>query len=252
MGKRVCVFVDGENFRHTICDLFDSFDPKDYLPRRARWADFYDWLVEKASPGAERVRTYWYTIQWMDFFPYRLQRLRKDPQALRRTLNRHKPYRDELGKLGEPELSKRMDEIVEHLTGTQKRMQDRFNGWMAVQNGIAHRHRAIEFRRAGAIRCSLFDSSLGPEKAVDVKLATDLICLDHIYDTAIVVSGDQDYVPAVQVIKNAGKTTMNVAFKTRGGRLLPGGARRLNQETDSGLEVTYKDLAGFLAIPSAH
>jgi len=87
---------------------------------------------------------------------------------------------------------------------------------------------------------------LGQEKAVDVNLAVDLITLKDIYETAVIVSGDQDYTPAVAKIKEHGKTVWNVAFKTRSGKLLPGGARRLNIVTDSVLEVGHKDLSGFL------
>ncbi len=248
MSKRACVFVDGENFRHTICDLFYHFDRRDYLPREANWAELFDSFIGKACAGAERVRTYWYVIQWMDFFPYNLSKLKRDPAELQRALCRHQPYADKLVQLKEPDLSRKMSEMVAELQVTQRHMQSRFSGWTAIQNGIAQKHRAIEFRRAGAIRCSLFDSSLGPEKAVDVKLATDLIVLKDIYDVAVIVSGDQDYVPAVQVIKNEGKTAVNVAFKTRGGRLLPGGAWRLNQETDESLEIEYTDLAALLNV----
>lgn len=248
MSKRACVFVDGENFRHTICDLFSTFDRKEYLPRRAQWGDLFDWFVTEASPGTERLRTYWYTIQLMDFFPFRLGKIQKNPAQLRGILSRHAPYRKILTPLAEPQLSQQMEQIVGELEARQHHMQDRFNGWLAVQNGIAAKHRAVEFRRAGTIRYNLFESSLGPEKAVDVKLATDMICLAPIYDVAVIVSGDQDYVPAVQVIKNEGKTAINVAFKTRGGRLLPGGARRLNQETDASLEVEYADIAKYLGV----
>ena len=89
------------------------------------------------------------------------------------------------------------------------------------------------------------------EKAVDVKLATDLIVLRDIYDTAVIVSGDQDYVPAVQVVKDSGKIVVNIAFRSRGGKLLPGGARRLNQLTDACVEVPYRDLARHLNIREA-
>jgi len=248
MRKRACVFVDGENFRHTICDLFSTFDRREYLPRQARWEELFDWFVSEASPGTERVRTYYYAIQWMDFFPFQLGKLRKDPAKLRRILSRHKPYQQQFAKLTGSQLAERTDQIVAELQEKKRTMQDRFNGWLAIQNGIARKHRAVEFRRAGAIRYDLFEGSLGPEKAVDVKLATDLICLARNYDVAVIVSGDQDYVPAVQVIKNEGRTAINVAFRTRGGRLLPGGAMRLNQETDDSLEVAYTDLAGYLGI----
>jgi uncharacterized LabA/DUF88 family protein len=70
--------------------------------------------------------------------------------------------------------------------------------------------------------------------------------LPDIYDVAIILSGDQDYVPAVQVVKDRGKRVVNVAFETRGGKLLPGGARRLNHVTDDSLRIPYKELAAHL------
>jgi uncharacterized LabA/DUF88 family protein len=125
-------------------------------------------------------------------------------------------------------------------------MQNRFDGWVVIQNHISRVHNSIEFRRAGSIRYRLFDKTFGQEKAVDVKLAIDLIMLCNIYDIAVIVSGDQDYVPAVQAIKDQGKKVVNVAFLTRGGQLLPGGAKRLNQETDWSLEITYDELKSYL------
>jgi uncharacterized LabA/DUF88 family protein len=67
---------------------------------------------------------------------------------------------------------------------------------------------------------------------VDVKLATDLLKLYDIYDAGIIVSGDGDYVPAVQVVKDWGKHIVNESFLKKTGGLLPGGARRLNQSAD--------------------
>lgn len=81
-----------------------------------------------------------------------------------------------------------------------------------------------------------------------MKLACDLVLLRDIYDTAVIVSGDQDYVPAVEAVKEFGKSVWNVAFRTRGGRLLPGGARRLNVATDRCLEIGYDELAHYLGI----
>jgi uncharacterized LabA/DUF88 family protein len=184
----------------------------------------------------------------MDFFPYRFPNADKEAEKLRRVLCTDPDVRAELQFLEGDELAAKTAEVVNRLQDTRHRMDRRFNGWMALQNGISARHPAIEFRRAGAIRCNLFDGSLGQEKAVDVQLATDLIMLRNIYDTAVLVSGDQDYVPAVKVAKDSGKRVINVAFKTRGGKLLPGGARRLNQITDWSLDIPYKDLATHLNI----
>ena len=55
---RVCVFVDGENMRFTICDLFDKFDRDDYLPKTADWTKFFDDVVSPAEPTGRRLRTY--------------------------------------------------------------------------------------------------------------------------------------------------------------------------------------------------
>ena len=77
-----------------------------------------------------------------------------------------------------------MSKIVEDLQIVQDTMQKRFSGWTNIQDGIAGGHKAIEFRRAGSIRYNLYTRDLGSEKAVDIKLATDLIRLKDIYELA--------------------------------------------------------------------
>lgn len=247
MSKKACVFVDGENFRHSITGLFEDFDEKDHLPKNADWGRLFDWFVsEVAGPDAERVRTYWYVIEHIDFFPYKFPDPAKAPDLLKNVLSKDSAYNKQLGKLKDEALVKRMTQIVEKLRRAQAKMRRRFDGWTTLQNGIASRHAAVEFRRAGAIGFNLFEWRLGKEKAVDVKLATDLFMLRGIYDVAVIVSGDQDYVPAVQLVKDSGKRVVNVAFRTRDGRLLPGGARRLNQHTDWSLDVPYDVFRTFL------
>lgn len=88
----------------------------------------------------------------------------------------------------------------------------------------------------------LFQRQLGQEKAVDVKLACDMLMFRQIYDVAIIVSGDQDYVPAVEIAKDSGKEVFNVAFRKMSGALIPGGARQLNIKTDDSFGVPYDDL----------
>ncbi len=87
MPPRVCVFVDGENFRHSIGDLFPSFRREDYLPKTANWAGFFDWLVNKAAPTGQRVRTYWYVVQYLDFWPWDLPNPQTEPDKLGRVLS---------------------------------------------------------------------------------------------------------------------------------------------------------------------
>lgn len=141
-----------------------------------------------------------------------------------------------------------IEQITDDLQMNQRVMEKRFSGWTYIQNEIGRRYTSIEFRRAGSIRFDLFNKKFGSEKAVDVKLSTDLIQLKDIYDIAIILSGDQDYVPAVDAIKDMGKRTVNVAFLTEKGHLLPGGAKRLNQSTDWSIELKHSDLKGCLRL----
>ena len=58
-----------------------------------------------------------------------------------------------------------------------------------------------------------------PEYAVkgdDIHLATDMISLayEEAYDTAILVSGDGDFVPTIKRVQKLGKTVGNAYFKT--------------------------------------
>jgi uncharacterized LabA/DUF88 family protein len=249
MNPKACIFVDGENFRHTIVELFDTFSQSDYLPKNGKWNDFFTWLVSQIDPDAKRIRTYWYVIEWMDFYPHKFCDPQKETNNLKSLLCHHTTYKDKLDKLSGNSLCTEMTKIVETLTKKKQGMLNRFSGWGTVHSAISTNHNLIEFRKAGAIRYNLFTEELGKEKAVDVKLATDLIMLKDIYDIAIIVSGDQDYVPAVQVIKDSGKHVVNVSFKKRNGQLLPSGSWRLNQITDWSLKVDYDQFKIFMNMP---
>ncbi len=251
--KKVCVFVDGENFRHSIVDLFEGeFAETDYLPKNANWTRFFDWLVLNAVDpergDVERLRTYWYVWQIVDYFPYRYDKVETNPEKVKTILSKYEEYRRELEPSTGDELLAKMRGFVEQLKERETAFHRRSTGWINIQDGIAANARAVEFRRAGAISYNLFQRKLGREKAVDVKLATDLIVLRDIYEVAVILSGDQDYVPAVQYVKDTGKRVVNVSFKTRGGDLLPGGARRLNQVTDWQYSVPYEELKRLLGI----
>ena len=240
MSKRVCVFVDGENFRHSIVKLFDGFHQNEYLPKKANWESLFEWIVSQSVESGERIRTYWYVIQMLDFWPYKFP---DDDVDLQKVLCKDKSTKNILGQINDAsQRSRKASQLRNELQERQDSMNKRFDGWRRIQDGIAFKSPRIEFRRAGAITYNTFKKNLGSEKAVDVKLATDLILLRDIYDEALIVSGDQDYVPAVQAVKDSGKIVSNVVFKARNGRLLPGGANRLNQLTDHTIELRYDEL----------
>lgn len=92
MGN-ACIFVDGENLRYSICELFKhTFNRNDYLPKRARWAELFDCFAERAYES-ERIRAYWYAVQHIDFYPYKFP---KDLERLQRLLSQHSEYKQEL------------------------------------------------------------------------------------------------------------------------------------------------------------
>ena len=252
MSTRTCVFIDGENFRHSIVDLFTGeFDRKDYLPQQADWAELFDYLVSKATDNTgERVRSYWYVVNHLDCFPFNLRKLKAEQGILERILQNYEEFRSDLDGLADGERQRYIDNKLSELEEEAVRIRQRFDWWTGCQERISQECRAIEFRRAGAIKYDLLRRQFGSEKAVDVKLATDMIVLCDIYDVAVIVSGDQDYVPAVQVIKDRGKRVIDVAFETRSGKSLPGGARRLGHLTDWSVSLKHEDLAGYLGIGS--
>ena len=222
---RVCIFVDGENLRHTICDLFEPiFDRREYLPKTADWTKLFDLIVFRATDGVgSRLRTYWYVVQHFDGFPRPLTKRRRTPEELERWAKHNANLlRDSNVPASDPARKERLFAIQGELTGKLNAIRGRFDGFTTLQNGIAMKHKAVEFRRSGAIPYNLLNGRFGQEKTVDVNLAVDMVTLHANYDLAVIVSGDQDYVPAAQAVKNMGKPVVNVAFKARNGVLLPG------------------------------
>lgn len=249
--KTACIFVDGENLRHSLIDLFQyDFNPSDYLPKSAQWQEFFDALVVKGEAQL-RLRTYWYVVDEIDFWPYGVQKLlsSRNYPVLETVVRKYKPYSAQLDAIADlPTRRQRLESLARGIVAREKSMKARFEGWQVFQNGIAHRFDSVEFRRAGSIQYDLFRERFNKEKGVDVKLATDLLKLRDIYEVGIVVSGDGDYVPAVETVKDWGKHIVNVSFLKKNGGVLPGGARRLNRCTDRVIELEYDEVRHFMKI----
>lgn len=246
---RVVIFVDGENFRKTINSLYTDFDQKEYLPKNAQWGDFFWNLSHKIYDGAitewRHLRTYWYVIDRVTTYPYGNPNPRQTTiESRSEWFGKNKKIINELKKQG---FIGEQDQLQE-LNDRRNDIKNRFERWREIQNSIANNHLSIEFRRSGEISYNLAEDKLGSEKTVDVNLAVDMFRLSNNYDLAILVSGDQDYVPAVQAVKDMGKRVVNVSFKKEDGKLLPGGARRLNDVTDWSHQVSWKDFREILGL----
>ena len=130
----------------------------------------------------------------------------------------------------------------------RREIQERANGWNKIHSAIEHQYDQIQFQRIGTIRYDLAERSFGTEKGVDTQLATDLIVLSNIYDVALLVSGDADYIPPVSAIKNMGKLVYSVSFLTEDGTKLPGGARRLECSVDGQIELPFEQISERLGV----
>ena len=244
---RAAVFVDGENLRFSINKIFanneHNYRQTDYLPKKADWDKLFDYVVAEVakifSSECERVRTYWYVVDQVR--PWYVPRNDIQFQSWREQNEKRLSQFANLSRLSDKEL---MDELQLRAD----KIMRRFDGFKKIQNDIAQKHVAIEFRRSGTISYNLLEKKLGKEKTVDVNLSVDMVLMRDFYDLFIIVSGDQDYLPAVSAVKNVGRRVVNVAFARKGGQPLPDGSKKLSEITDSHLLLHYDMLAGFLDI----
>ena len=77
-------------------------------------------------------------------------------------------------------------------------------------------------------------------KEDDIHLAVDMVKLayNNAYDTAILVSSDGDFVPAVQALKEVGKNIENIGFETKF-------SYHLEQECDRSKKMIKKEVKTF-------
>ena len=81
--------------------------------------------------------------------------------------------------------------------------QQRFFDWLDGQEFFYVKHFERKSNEQGEQR----------EKQVDVYLATQVVALayENAYDIAIIVSGDEDYVPAIEIVQQKGKVVVAVS-----------------------------------------
>jgi len=135
-----------------------------------------------------------------------------------------------------------LSEKFDQLKRTRSDIRNRFSEWLATQDKIAHIYDYLEFRRCGSITYNLLTNAFEREKGIDVKLAIDLLSFKDISDLAILFSGDQDYVPAIQAYKDSGKHIFAVNFETSNKRILPGGSFALARLVDKVVTIKQEDI----------
>lgn len=247
--KKTCVFVDGENFRHSLLDVLE-YKPEDYLPKM-HWDGFFIKVARMSNSeilgtDSQMLRCYWYVVDGVAPNPRLPQRNCNEDEILqwkekqKKRLNEF--WRDE----ETSHFSEKIDATLQELKWRKSIIERRFRGFRDLQNNISRKNHCLEFRRSGFVSYNLFNKKIRGEKTVDVNMAVDMVRLAPIYDTAVIISGDQDFVPAVQAVKNLGKHVINVAFLDNEGGLIPNGARHLNETTDGNYSLPSEEVKKYL------
>jgi uncharacterized LabA/DUF88 family protein len=249
--KRACIFVDGENFRHSLKLLFQngkfSFGKGEYLPE-ADWHRFFAMIAGRFD--CELLRAYWYVVEHLDCRPYKVPH---DWAEKERVLSRWFSARIHACS----SVDERRDvlkAIEQELAQARTHIESRARGWREIQSSIENSNDQLEFRRSGSISYELATKQFGVEKGVDTQLAADMITLSGIYDAAIILSGDADYLPPVAAVKAKGKLVYSVSFLDQKGHQLPGGARRLSNAVDSRTDLSFdfvRDAMNIHLLPDA-
>jgi uncharacterized LabA/DUF88 family protein len=111
----------------------------------------------------------------------------------------------------------------------EARLRAWLTSWLDRQPSFDVKIRARKPRRR-TIRCRSCNTDIGTcphcsaplttaaEKGVDAALVTDLLSLawQHAYDVAVLVSGDADYIPAVEYVQSQGLKVINAAWPHKG------------------------------------
>lgn len=244
---KACIFVDGENFRHSLNQLFCndnssqySFKSEHYLPT-TNWFQFFDHIA--LHYNCEFLRAYWYVIDEVIYWPYNLPETNEDMVSL---FMKNTHLRKILSNVSDKE--NKALEIKQQLEQKRDSIQRRVDGWKQVQSAMELKTNNFDFIRFGYISYNLANKKFAKEKGVDTKLTSDLIRLSKIYDVAIIISGDGDYIPPTKVIKDWGKRVYCVSFLNKEGKELPGGAWRLIREVDKYYQIPFNTMKNLMGI----
>lgn len=106
----------------------------------------------------------------------------------------------------------------------------------AVQGDDVAVNAARDRIRSCGFQAEVFKRRDGKSKQVDIALASRMVleaARDN-YDIALLIAGDEDYVPAVEAVKGLGKSVYLIFFDAPGGGLAP----ELRRASDTFLNVT--------------
>ena len=208
---RTVIFIDGENFRNNLRDfVFQSTPPHPTNPdyrleeQHFLWKKFFqDLIIEfNVQTGWEHrlIRVYWYysdTISpWKENSTLAQKIVTKNPGkhiTVTQVNKLAKDWYDQERRYFDKLREYTFEEIQRH-TGF---LEFKYVGQYIVRPYDVYK---LEFDANGNVTTYLGKQK--GEKGVDVGIAVDMISKMDSFDTAILLSGDADYIPAVKYLKD--------------------------------------------------
>lgn len=220
MNKAV-IYIDGQNLSHRLRSM--SLQEKDI-----KWDTLFNDILE---PNYNLIRVYWY--QAAKIYPWKWNS-KSAHQNLPAGIQNIQDYQAKAEDAYKVEID-RLDKIHNEV---YSRLEESFE--------------KIEFRYVGVLKIDPYDLRQDKngnfyayrtgEKGVDVGLAVDMVRHAPHYDQAILISGDYDFVPAVQAVKDQLKSVRLVSFQVGTPPTTAGHARRLKGLCDTQHEIFESDL----------
>ncbi|MGB1562241.1 MAG: NYN domain-containing protein [Sinimarinibacterium flocculans] len=217
---RFAFFVDGSNLFGSLKGMGVEVD--DYQA-------FYGYLFRSAeqqwrqavggsqSPVGVLQRIYWYQVGSLDAWNL------DDAQAqayLKERFDENRQikagYMAQAGKLlsGKPQADvalKAWSLCFDEMKGWYENKKRILDGMKRFHHGVQSSTDLIDVLEIGHWKVDFFGHSC-EEKGLDTRLAVDMIALEDNYDVAVVVSGDADSIPSIDLMKRRGKHVGAVEF----------------------------------------
>lgn len=225
---KTVVFIDGQNFKNDLQKFrFKAqghnlpeyrLDEKHFL-----WENFFQCAIEALSLRTKTshrlVRVYWYNTQTTT--PYH-----RHDRAIRKILEN---YRDQFPELTAPLLdmlaqrwhrhqrellARAKEEVFDEIQKRSSFLEFKYVGQLVLR---PYRVREMQRDKEGGI---LYQGTVEGEKGVDIGITIDMIAKMPHYDAAVIVSGDTDFIPLIQYLKDQLKLVYSLSLsRTENGQV---------------------------------
>lgn len=193
MSKKVVALIDGQNLYYFLKDI-------GIVERQINWKKLLTSFLES---GDELIRAYW-------FRPQKIQDSHLTGDAIRNQVvywNYKSVY--ELYKRGKfdsitPDILKSIEERAKEIEHWVRDKKEHFAEIDFHYDQLCLENDDIEIVKRGIVKINPYKQVINGEKGVDVALAVKMISLsvERKCDKIILVSGDYDYVEAINYVKN--------------------------------------------------